>query len=87
MSDYRQWVRPQLRLLRQRIKALAIAALPPLLANSLIILYLSLRPGELRQMQGLQLGLLKINPFNWRNHRARANLTPQKLHVQATENQ
>jgi abequosyltransferase len=87
MSDYRQWVRPQLRLLRQRIKALAIAALPALVANSLLIIYLSLRPGELRQMQGLQLGLLKINPFNWRNHRARANITPQKLHVQATENQ
>ena len=73
-GEYRRWLRPQLRRVKDRWIPTLCAALPSSCANLLLWLYLTPRRGTLRQMRGLQLALLEASPLhfrNWWSHRPR----------------
>jgi hypothetical protein len=64
IAEYRRWVRPRLRSLRERFTLAAIALVPGMFVNVLIILYYSLAR---RQDRGMWLYWMRISRFYPRN--------------------
>lgn len=60
-EEYRRWIRPQVRGLREKWLAVLIAFVPRALANRGLAFYLSIRGDRMRRFQGFHLELLRAN--------------------------
>lgn len=63
LTEYRQWIRPRLHSIRERLAPALIALIPGVLVNALFMLYYSIRKN------GSRLQVMKQSRFNMRNWR------------------
>lgn len=64
ITEYRSWVRPRLRALRERLCPVLIALLPGVLVNAMLVLYYSAQQERGRELQWMRRS--RFHPRHWR---------------------